>query len=603
MFAFLADPAVESDDAGRGVATVAPQGPAHAARDARVAAQGPRERRHRKMCFGVFRKRLGAVERQRDVVAAIANPSKNESISQEIFGFGTKYNGSQKLSASMTCGFDVHFMIDKARSKGRLLNCGVSQHMAAVRLRLPKLMSRKHLLLVMDVLDDATMWCKRPDNTAAEKKSRAADAKRSVRKKLKGKKPGKVSTVQVMNVLQHVFLKGPPAPDGHPWAAAQVHSPAIAVPKANFGTLAHRRRPWAVNFGGQVGHRLQKDNEVQEHMDETPTIVKVVTNDAASNNLSMIGLEQREFCSVRRPDSDKFRAHVDWRCMCHAACLITKPAYSSLGDLPTVVTRLSHLFQNSRTLTRFLESCDIVLDSTFRYLPAFRLPGEAALWRRDAQWVLRPSLMAKELTDEDAAAIVAHANGNWQGEEYTHFCVQPCPAGCRDEAESRQVAKDLIRRMLSRGLPVALLYRWKAMDACLAYLARGRGCFDILGKAFRKMWKGVDLLAAQAEGEAAEDPSELSFQTKAAIKASSVVSHLARDPGGRDVSAAILLTGPAQHFLNKAMTADAVVCALNDASTMAAPNLEERRLEALKINYEFVVGNEAGKLYRSTPRW
>ena len=277
----------------------------------------------------------------------------------------------------------------------------------------------------------------------------------------------------------------------------------------------------------------------------------------------------------------------------HQGTLVSRPAYESLGDLATVITRLGHILAGASQMDSLLKAGDAVVEEIFDYRPVLRLPDEAAAWRSDASWALEASVLAGAITREDAKAILDHDNSSWRSVRYTHYClVGGCPSGCRNENDSKEKAKLLLRTSLSPGCPIALLYRWKHMTNAQAFAERGRGEHEVLTRALQKMWTKNALQDAVAEAEAAANVDELSFQTRTAAKAASVLRFFEQDVGSQLLVRGQVLASPPQVYVNKIMQADKAMIALYAANALdpAGAAARDCMLECQRLNFRFLSG-------------
>ena len=181
-------------------------------------------------------------------------------------------------------------------------------------------------------------------------------------------------------------------------------------------------------------------------------------------------------------------------------------------------------------MRNFVDCSDQDFDETYRHIPCLVLPAEASERRRYSKWVMDASMVAMDMTPEDAELALEFFNSDWLGKRPTHYCLYgSCTFGCRDEAHGLEIAKKHGRTSLGMGLVVALEYRWKGMERAAAWALRGRGLFDVLDFTLLLMFKVKDLEAAEAYCEAIGN-GEISFQVKTAIKANSLINSFASDP-------------------------------------------------------------------------
>ena len=228
------------------------------------------------------------------------------------------------------------------------------------------------------------------------------------------------------------------------WSAIEVHSPATAMPQANWSTQLDRKRKWSLCTGGQVGRNLSGrvgDNRLQNALDEVRIVAKLCTNDAAKTNECVNSEDQKAFVLRRVREAGvapRFCCHLDVHCQGHQTCLLTRPVYRHLGDYSTCIVRLGHILEGHRARVRLLDCADEVLDGIFIFRRVLRLSEECAQWWADAAWVLQAGSAAQDLSDADADALLDHDNGDWTSEYYTRYCLgeEYCPMHCTDEVDS-----------------------------------------------------------------------------------------------------------------------------------------------------------------------
>ena len=540
-------------------------------------------------------RKAARLKSERDVAVAVANPSVARRISQEVFGFA---GGPQNAVASgLTIDPDSAIAVCKRRQNGRNTRRGIVSHIKAQQARLQQCLAGARALIHTDVMDDATMWVKQHTD-ARQRKARQAQVQRNKeqRRNLAKGRPGRNKAIAIMNNVQHVYV-AKPAGARVAWNVAQVHSPAQALPKGNWATVYDRKRRWNVCSGGQVGRSLRRktdgelDNTMQDAVDATPAIIQISTNDAAGVNECVTHIEQHEL--IARRGDGRYRLHLDLHCQGHQGCLVTRPVYESaaVGDLATIIVRLGHILEGAKNMDLLLKASDAVIDDIFEYRPVHSLPAEANAWRQDAQWVLESSKAAGDLSDKVMEAKVQHDNCDWKGARYIHdHKIGDCPSGCTGEDDGKEKAKMLTRAGLATGCPIGLLYRWKHMDAAQAFLHRGRGEHEILPLSLQRMWSKTALDEAALVLEMANNVDELSFATRAAAKASSVLRFLDADIGGRLLMRGVMITAPAHRYVNRVQRADKASCAL--ARAMAAnptsAATRDAKTACQRINYHII---------------
>ena len=605
-----AGPAVEAP-AGAGAAPVAPAGPAGAAAapaapaapaggTAAVAGRGGLGRRHA-VRLAIGKSRKTAQRRQSECTAAIAvaNPNLANRVSRNVWGFHS--NLQPTVTSGTTLGAGATMTVRKADQHARDRRRGVVSHMFAVRQQLKTKLTNASTMLFTEVQDDASVWV-REEGSSRDKAVRKDREQRNSRLRpgMKNKKTGRNKCYQIMNNVQHVAFRRDVAGGGQSWASIQIHSPATVLPGTNWATLLDRKRRWSLASGGNVGRHLRRrtdaagpaDADLQDTVSGMRTVIQVCVNDAANVNDCMARVEQDDLIAQRTATA--FRMHQDSYCMGHQGCLVTRPVYEAQTELPTVIVRLGHILQGAIAMARFLVAVDAVVEECFQFREVFQLPPETAEWRETALSILEPSIAAGQLTQADADEIVDHDNCLWSAVNYTHYCrgQAECKSHCADARQALEKAKSLTRSSLSGGCPIALLYRWKHMPAAMSFAGRGRGEHDVLPRALQRMWSTSALEEAVLAAELATNVDELSYATKTATKAASVMRFFAADVRGARLLRGEILAGPAQAFISQVMAADKASVALADAEVFgaSAASTLEAFTECQRRHYRFISG-------------
>ena len=99
-----------------------------------------------------------------------------------------------------------------------------------------------------------------------------------------------------------------------------------------------------------------------------------------------------------------------------------------------------------------------------------------------------------------------------------------------------------------------LLYRWKGFEESACWCYRGRKLYDLLRFALERVYPLAVVkkaLAAMAlRGPREDGPDHV--QHKMNVRGGDLVKRLAQDVGGKNVEAAVVLSKPLHHYLNKA---------------------------------------------------
>ena len=571
-------------------------------------------RARRGQALGAARKRARAARLESAVHSLhdLGAASLEDDVSEQF----TFKGGSKDKFVAIPLTFDggLKTLVDKTRSRARLRRRAVASYHQAVCRALVSFLRGARLVLCSEVADDATLWTRLPP-TAEQKKALAeGHAAKRRRAEARGKKrtrelpehiqaTGRNVATTCMSLEQHVIAVG--GNGGHA-NAVKLHTPMLPLPRSNWSTIFARKRRWCIYSGANVksvysdrGTAGDAGARLEERMAAMPVICKLCTTDSATSMLCVSAQEER-WCAADSTPGQKIRLHFGTPCMAHQACLLTRPCYQACGDLSTSVLRLGHILGSARQFSAFLRCLDQEIDSSYEHVPVFSYPDEMQTWRRYSMWIMTASQAAQDLIPEEVEQIVNHFNGKWEpGSTYKHYCRHnACPSKCRDAEDGKAKARANMRLALSRGMVLALLYRWKGMDQAGAWALRGRGLCDILLRSLLRMFSKKSLEEADAIASTTEDLSQLSHAVKSAVKASSVIRSFRSDPDNRLLVRLHLLSQPLQSFLNRIAEADKCLCSYTTACTHD-PDGEDAAalmLRALQLNRAILSGREGAKV-------
>ena len=447
----------------------------------------------------------------------------------------------------------------------------------------------------------ACLWTR---SAQLQRRSSHASANGNVQKRsepLETKYAGRNLATACLTLVQHLFLKR--RGSSH-WPAAQIHTPSMALPRANWRTIHSRKARWQLWRGSQLGDNWRIGHGadmLQNRLQAVPVIMKLSTNDAAMTNACIVCQEEEEFLQGNVAH-EKFRLHLHTHCLGHQAALLCRPAARSCGDLATIIVRLGHVLSTSRQMAKFLESMDLEIEGHFEYVPAFRLPDETPDFRRKSAWYMRASQSAYDLSDEFCGQVLDFFNSDWRGTKIKHICIAGrCRFACDGPEDSLMKAKTFARGAFSHGLVIGLEYRWKGMERAAGWCLRARALHELGPRSLRRMYTSKSLEEAEAIAEQASQLGDLGFATRNALKASSVLRHFAADPGNRYLVRLHFLTHPIQQFLNEIQEVDGVLCTFTTACTARpeCPSTAETMLKMLRKNLRFISGYNGRKLARA----
>ena len=536
------------------------------------------------------------------------NTEWRDAVSREMCFFTGKGASKEEL-CSLLFSKTAVMVIGKRRQHARHRKAALMSYQCAVQESLKSVCSGCRMLLVTEVLDDATLWTRAPPDDAARDVVKLKHKFRVARRLARGssKRTPKASSTrptgrnlatQCLSMVQHLLAKSATGSK-----LMQLHCPIQPLPQANWSTLEARKARWSFWRGHALGEHFvatapeaapARGHSLPDIVAAVPIIVKLATGDAASANKCLMASEERAShgaCIAR----ERFRLFFYKNCVGRQVCLLTRPAYRSLADLSTIVVRTGHLLGGARNLNRFLECCDAVVKANYVHKQCLALPAEAAEWRRQNRWYLEASMASMDLGPEEIDAILDHFQALWEPMgQYVHYCVHGrCKSGCTSEQEGKERAVRMVRLALQMGLVVGLEYRWKGMDRAGGYCLRARALMDTLRRALHLMYSKKARREAEEQAAMVDDHEQLSFAVRAALKAGSVCRFLDADPANQLFVRMALITSPLQRVLNHVQLVDGLVCkhALAAQIFPSDDHTRHLRLETMKANLKVLSGH------------
>ena len=454
-------------------------------------------------------------------LADAAAPSLQKSVS-DVFGFAADDKpsaGRQTADAFLRCP-DSAVVVDKQRTRGRHRTRALWAAVGALRKSLPRYVADAEVAICSAVTDDATMWCRTPAGTADATAERlrglrrvrvAAAAGRACRRPRKvGIATGKNKATTCVRVVQHLFVK---RRGRSSLFAAEVPSPCIAVPRANWHTLQSRKHRWCVWKGNGVGMHLRGEaSDVDSTFDAIPAIVMISTNDVANTNTNVRAVEERNCLQATQP-GHRWRVHCDVHCLGHQIVLPTRAASACTGDLASILVRLGHVLSTAFQVKRFLEACDSEIDAFYVHKFVMSLPDDSAYVEARLRFkrFLDATMVAMDMDQGDIDSLFEFFNGDPETMEITHLCTPRCRSGCTSAADGCARAKGFCRLALGTGPVLALEYRWKGMERAAGWFGRARAVHDILARALRRLYTAESIIKAQELVDSASNVQDLSF--------------------------------------------------------------------------------------------
>ena len=135
-------------------------------------------------------KTVRRLEENIDVLLDATVPSLQRAVSSKIFANGSQKVGKHKFqSRSSVFNPAVSVCTSIARQHKRLKQRGFHSYMKRVRQQLPDFLADCDIVVGTELVDDASMWCKKVANASD---IRIAKAKVAKSKKFKGKKKGRM---------------------------------------------------------------------------------------------------------------------------------------------------------------------------------------------------------------------------------------------------------------------------------------------------------------------------------------------------------------------------------------------------------------------------
>ena len=145
-----------------------------------------------------------------------------------------------------------------------------------------------------------------------------------------------------------------------PPRAAELHSPAQALPAANSTTVRSRWARWALLTAQGPGAKWTANADtLAETLEQVPWRTMVVCRDNLAVNDCVVAAEER-LLQWRRENGggDKIPCLLSVNCCCHSAVLAQRPLLNAVRNLPGIIVKLGHLLESHRTQERFEELLD-----------------------------------------------------------------------------------------------------------------------------------------------------------------------------------------------------------------------------------------------------
>lgn len=277
----------------------------------------------------------------------------SESVARSTFGGGLADLGQRVYRQAEASIDGVHFTFDSRKVLRSDTSRAVVSHVKGQAAGLRTFLGRpdgapaQHLVASM-AFDDASMWVQRPASTPEP----AAAGDPAILKKR-----GPNVFMAVLNKAENLFLFPVAASDGHPElnaagapfvpAGAEVASPAVCLPRANWATVYDRLRSWSVVCGGPSGAMVDPGRELQEALQQNQERVLLFCRDSLGVNLCVQG--RLEALAGEMQDTPDAFSIFGQACVAHQIVLAMKPSLEHVTALTSNIVRLGHLFQGHRT--------------------------------------------------------------------------------------------------------------------------------------------------------------------------------------------------------------------------------------------------------------
>ena len=469
-------------------------------------------------------------------------------------------------------------------------------------------------LISINAFDDAAMWVKDPA-PAADRQNHT----RSEGTKINGElwRRGKTIHLPVMNLDETLFARRY-SDETSILHSCSVHSGSTVLCKANTATVRQAWLDWtALSPSGSSGSRIDPHDSISISLSQSEAWKTCcVTKDNLGLNQCIMGLNEMDIqakldSGLQDEETSVTQLHLN--CSCHSAVLCTKPMIDRMHDLPGKCVRLGHLHESGRVSEGHLQHLETTVSDNFVFQPVAELPCEAEHWRRSASNVLKASRPGRDLTESDELEILNIDNGDWNSEQWIHWCLGPgrCKAGpnqvgcggCALTAKRLMIAS--AKKASGTMKPPPVSYRWKGVEEFIAVMYRARRQHDILLRTHLLLWPPSLVMRAeeslaracddQAEGPASND--KIIF--KAQVRGGRSVKMMQDDPDAKQLEHGLVLQSGVQGYLNKCFAVDAKVSEytyqlqfpqVGSASSRDHGSLEELRRECMDRNLHILSG-------------
>ena len=190
--------------------------------------------------------------------------------------------------------------------------------------------------------------------------------------------------------------------------------------------------------------------------------ILLLTKDSLGTNQLVEGeLARRAVVSQFLEDNETFTM-LATNCASHQAVLCLKPVMTKIPGVCSNLTRLGHLFGNSKFHRLFMECVeDLGKKAIFREMG--HTPAEVHHATTRARSILHRTRPAMDIGENDEDFILMMLNCDWDGTDLIHHHrINACACGGRDRFQEN--VRRALQVLLGAGCPCCFLYRWKKLN-------------------------------------------------------------------------------------------------------------------------------------------
>ena len=144
-----------------------------------------------------------------------------------------------------------------------------------------------------------------------------------------------------------------------------IEAPIIPLPSGNWATIHNRFCDWSLLSGHGCGPLLShtddsRHGELKDKLVSIPHAVMVICKDALVCNHNLVAEQERSFKELNDIHAIAGVAHrrhvLPIECQSHQSCLSAKPAVEDEPGFATFLTRIGHLLEQGRNMTKLSEA-------------------------------------------------------------------------------------------------------------------------------------------------------------------------------------------------------------------------------------------------------